>query len=250
MHIYPAIDLRGGRCVRLRQGDYAQETVFGNDPAEMAMHWVNQGAGRLHIVDLDGARTGRPTNIESIHEILKAVSVPCQVGGGVRDQDSIAQLLDLGVGRVVIGTKALKDPQWFQQMCHQFPHQLALGIDARGGRVATDGWLETSETSAVALAQQFASQPLAALICTDIASDGMLAGPNIQAMQAVARAVDKPVIASGGVTTIADVTALAVAEMDGCIIGRALYEGRIDLFDALTAAGDNPPEVRPPPRDE
>jgi phosphoribosylformimino-5-aminoimidazole carboxamide ribotide isomerase len=236
MQIWPAIDLRGGKCVRLQQGDYARETVFGDDPAHMARHWVSQGAECLHLVDLDGARDGHPGNLESLRAILAAVSVPCEIGGGIRSEGTIAQLLDLGASRVVVGTKALKDADWFRHVCQKFPGRLVLGIDARKGLVATEGWLETSQTRAVDLARQFGGEPLAAIIYTDIATDGMLAGPNLAAMAEMAAAVELPVIASGGVTTTDDVARLAATGVAGCIIGRALYEGRIELAAALAAA--------------
>jgi phosphoribosylformimino-5-aminoimidazole carboxamide ribotide isomerase len=236
MDIYPAIDLRGGKCVRLRQGDYNQETIFGDDPAEMARRWVAQGASRLHLVDLDGAREGTLANHRAIAAIVAAVDVPCQMGGGVRDEGAIGRLLDLGVNRLVVGTRAIKEPEWFAVMCRQFPHQLALGIDARDGLAATDGWQETSRTPAVELARRFADLPVAAIIYTDIAKDGMMAGPNLTAMEEMARAVDLPVIASGGVTTAQDVSNLARCGLAGCIIGRALYEGSLNLKEALEAA--------------
>ncbi len=236
MEIWPAIDLRGGKCVRLKQGDYAQETVFGEDPAEMARHWVAQGAQRFHLVDLDGARDGRPANLASIRAIVDASGVPCELGGGIRDEETIEQLLGIGLTRLVVGTSALKEPDWFRQMCGQFPGKLVLGIDAREGRVATEGWLETSETSAIELARQFAGEPIAAIIYTDIATDGMLSGPNVAAMAQMQAAVEIPVVASGGVKDNSDVAELAVAGMAGCIIGRALYEGTITMADALTAS--------------
>ncbi len=236
MEIWPAIDLRGGKCVRLKQGDYAQETVFGDDPAEMARHWVAQGAQRFHLVDLDGARDGRPANLASIRAIVDASGVPCELGGGIRDEETIEQLLGIGLTRLVVGTSALKEPDWFRQMCGQFPGKLVLGIDAREGRVATEGWLETSETSAIELARQFAGEPIAAIIYTDIATDGMLSGPNVAAMAQMQAAVEIPVVASGGVKDNSDVAELAAAGMAGCIIGRALYEGTITMADALTAS--------------
>ncbi len=236
MQVWPAIDLRGGKCVRLRQGDYAQETVFGDDPAAIARHWVDRGADRLHLVDLDGAKEGRPANLASIREILAVVDVPCELGGGIRSEESIRQLLDLGLARLVLGTSAIKDAQWFRQMCVTYAERLVLGIDARDGQVATDGWLETSGMRATDLARSFEGEPLAAIVYTDIATDGMLSGPNIAAMQEMQAAVDLPVIASGGVTTAEDVIRLAAAGLHGCIIGRALYEGELDLENALDAA--------------
>lgn len=236
MQIWPAIDLRGGKCVRLRQGDYNRETVFDDDPAAVARRFVAAGARHLHLVDLDGARQGRPGNLESVAAILTAVDIPCELGGGIRDEVTIAELLDLGLSRLVIGTKALKEPDWFRTVCQKFPGKLALGIDARDGRVATDGWLETSDVLATELVQTLLDLPLASIIYTDIATDGMMAGPNVSAMAEMQRAVDFPVIASGGVTTRDDVAALAAIPMAGCIVGRALYEGTLTIEEALAAA--------------
>jgi phosphoribosylformimino-5-aminoimidazole carboxamide ribotide isomerase len=237
VEIWPAIDLRGGKCVRLRQGDYNQETVFGEDPAAMARHWVDQGAERLHLVDLDGAREGRPANLASVQSILEAVDVPCELGGGIRDEETIRELLNLGLNRMVIGTLAIKQPDWFRRMCRLFPGKLALGIDARNGLVATDGWLQTSRVAATDLARQLAAEPIAAIIYTDIGADGMLTGPNLAAQAEMQRAVQTPVIASGGVASAADVARLAAIPMAGCIVGRALYEDKLTLAAALAAAG-------------
>lgn len=236
MQILPAIDLRAGKCVRLRQGDYDQETVFGEDPVAMARRWVEQGAERLHLVDLDGARGGQLNNREAVAQIVSAVQVPCQLGGGIRDEETIRELFEVGVDRLVVGTRALKDPEWFRGMCRIFPDMLALGIDARDGKVATDGWLETSETDAVEMAGWYAREPLAAIVYTDIAQDGMMAGPNIAETRKMASAVRVPVIASGGVTTLEDVSQLAWTDIEGCIIGRALYEGEMTVSEAITAA--------------
>jgi len=237
VEVWPAIDLRGGNCVRLKQGDYGRETVFGQDPAAMARHWLDLGAERFHLVDLDGARDGRPANLPSVRAILQAVSLPCELGGGIRDEQTIRELLDLGLARLVIGSLAVQQPEWFRQMCRQFPGKLVLGIDAKDGKVATDGWEQTSELDAVELARQFADEPVAAINYTDIATDGMLTGPNVAAMAEMRSAVELPVVASGGVTTAEDVTRLADAGMAGCIIGRALYEGTLTLPDAVAAAG-------------
>ena len=237
MEIWPAIDLRGGKCVRLQQGDYHRETVFAEDPAAMARHWVGLGAECLHLVDLDGARDGRPVNLQSVRSIVQAAGVRCELGGGIRDEQTIRDLLDLGITRLVIGTLAIRQPDWFRRTCRKFPGKLVLGIDAREGRVATDGWLETSEMSATELALHFAGEPIAAVIYTDIARDGMMAGPNVAAMAEMQAAVDLPVVASGGVTSREDVARLAAVPMAGCIIGRALYEGKLALPDALAAAG-------------
>jgi phosphoribosylformimino-5-aminoimidazole carboxamide ribotide isomerase len=202
----------------------------------MAQQWVEQGAECLHLVDLDGARSGHVQNRASIQAIVEAVSVPCEVGGGIRDLATIADLLDLGVARLIIGTKALKEPEWFRDVCRRFPGRLVLGIDARKGRVATDGWLKASQVSATRFASDLAGEPIAAIVYTDIATDGMLAGPNLEAMDEMRRAVDVPVIASGGVTTATDVAQLAQLGMAGCIVGRSLYEGRLSLAEAISMA--------------
>lgn len=236
MEIWPAIDLRNGCCVRLIQGDYAQETVYGEDPAAMAAHWVELGAERLHLVDLDGARDGQMGNAEAIRAIREHVDVPCQLGGGIRDESVIQRLLDLGMDRLVVGTKALKEPEWFRATCEKYPGKLVAGIDARNGQVATDGWLETSDVPATELAQNLATAPLAGIVYTDIAKDGMLEGPNLEAMRSMCEAVNVPVIASGGVTSQDDVRRLAEVQMAGCIIGRTLYEGKLKLSEALAAA--------------
>ena len=243
MQIWPAIDLRDGKCVRLRQGDYRQETIFGEEPAEMARQWVAQGAEFLHLVDLDGARDGRWVNRQAVAAIRAAVAVPCELGGGVRAEETIRELWDLGLQRLVVGNQAIKRPEWFRSMCESCPDSLVAGIDARNGMVATDGWLETSRTEATALAKQLADLPLAAIVYTDIAKDGMMSGPNVRAMAEMAAAVGTPVLASGGVTTAADVAELAATGVAGCIIGRALYEGTLTLADALAAAQTNPDDV-------
>lgn len=233
MVILPAIDLRGGQCVRLKQGDYAQETVFGSDPAAMAQRWVGMGAKYLHLVDLDGAKVGRPVNGESIQKIVSSINVPCQLGGGIRTETDIKTILGWGVHRVVIGTRALQDPEWVRSMAFTFPQQIVLGLDARDGKVATHGWLNVSDADLIDVAEQFINWPLAAIVFTDISRDGMLNGPNVEALADLAEAVPLPVIASGGVTTLDDVRSLLGHNLAGCIIGRALYEGQLDLIDVL-----------------
>ncbi len=233
MQILPAIDLRGGQCVRLRQGDYAQETVFGDDPAQVARRWVEQGADYLHLVDLDGARQGHPVNGDSVRRIVQAAAVPCQLGGGLRSEEHIREVLSWGVERVILGTRALLDPAGCESMCRRFPGRVCLGIDARNGRVAIQGWEKESDRSALDLARSCASWPLAAIVYTDISRDGMLEGPNVEATAELAAAVSVPVIASGGVTTVEDVVRLTQRGLPACIIGRALYEGRIDLSVAI-----------------
>lgn len=238
MRIYPAIDLRGGQCVRLRQGDYQQETVFSTDPGDVAKQWVDQGADTIHVVDLDGARDGQPVNGTSVQAIVKGAGVPCQLGGGIRSESHIRQALDWGVSRVVIGTKALQSPDWLAEMTVMFPGKLVLGIDARDGMVATHGWLDVSQTPALDLARSLDLLSLAAIVYTDIARDGMLQGVNAEAMSQMAGAVRTPVIASGGVTNADDIRALAALPLEGCIVGRALYEGRLSLKEILAICAE------------
>lgn len=243
MQLLPAIDLRGGQCVRLRQGDYAQETVFGSDPSEMARRWAAEGAERLHLVDLDGAKAGRPVNVDAIRKIVDTVGIPCQLGGGIRDAAAIRQMLDdVGIDRVIVGTQALKQPDWFRQMVAEFPGRLCLGLDARDSFVATQGWLDVSKVPALELARQYADLDLAAVIYTNIANDGMMQGVDRATIDDMLRLADLglPVIASGGVTTLDDIRTLAAEsrhqpKLIGAIIGRALYEGTIELPAALSA---------------
>ncbi|MCS7238749.1 MAG: 1-(5-phosphoribosyl)-5-[(5-phosphoribosylamino)methylideneamino]imidazole-4-carboxamide isomerase [Thermoguttaceae bacterium] len=236
MEIWPAIDLLGGKCVRLRQGKYDDVTVFGEDPVAMAQRWVGEGASRLHIVDLDGAKAGKPVNLEAIAAIRSAVTVTTQVGGGLRSEEALEQLFALGVDRAIVGTAALRKPEWFRQMCRRYPNRLVLAVDARDGWVAVEGWQEVSRLQATEVARMFAGEPLAAILYTDIASDGMMTGPNIVGVLALQQVVTVPVIASGGIGSIRDVEALAQAGVKACIIGRALYEGAIRLGEALEVA--------------
>lgn len=241
MQIWPAIDLRHGKPVRLQQGDYNRETVFGDCPATMAKRWVDAGAKRLHLVDLDAARGDDPTaNRAAVAAILEAVDVPCQLGGGVRDDETIKAMLGLGLSRLVVGSAALKRPQWFASVCDLFPGQLAAGIDARDSMVATDGWLQTSQTRATELAKQLRelSPNIAAIIYTDISRDGMMQGPNFAGLAEMAAATDIPLVASGGVTTLDDVKKLVEMKMPACIIGRSLYDGAMTLEDVLKIAKD------------
>ena len=232
MEILPAIDLRGGKCVRLVQGDYGKETVFGDDPSQMACRWASEGATRLHLVDLDGARDGRPVNVDAVRAILASVEIPCQLGGGVRDDATAKSWLDAGIERVIVGTQALKDPDWFRALASRYPGRIVLGLDAREGQIATDGWLDVSRVAAVDLAEQFDDLPLAAVVYTDIARDGMLEGPNVAATGALAARIKAPVIASGGVGTLEDLDRLATLPIAGCIVGRALYDNRFSLREA------------------
>jgi phosphoribosylformimino-5-aminoimidazole carboxamide ribotide isomerase len=237
MDVIPAIDLRGGRCVRLQQGDYGRETIFGEDPAAMAALWEAEGASRIHLVDLDGARDGQPVNVAAVRAILDRVSVPCQLGGGIRDDATAEAWLSEGVERVIVGTQALRDPEWFGRLAERHPGRVVLGLDARGGMVATSGWLDVSAVPAIELARRFDALPLGAVVYTDIARDGMLEGPNVEATRALADELRVPVIASGGVGTLADLERLDSAGIVGCIVGRALYEGRFRLSEALERAG-------------
>jgi phosphoribosylformimino-5-aminoimidazole carboxamide ribotide isomerase len=236
MHIYPAIDLRGGRCVRLQQGDYSRETVFSDDPVAMARHWVALGADRLHVVDLDGAKAGHPVNGAVIRQIIAATGVPVQLGGGLRTDADLATAFDWGIRWAVLGTRALQAPDWLQGVAERYPDRVVLGVDAKDGFVATSGWLAVSQVKAVDLAQQVADAPLAAVVYTDIATDGMMSGPNFAALDELRATVCLPVIASGGICTREQVQRLARSGCFGCIIGRALYEGALDLAEAIQAA--------------
>jgi phosphoribosylformimino-5-aminoimidazole carboxamide ribotide isomerase len=237
MYIIPAIDLMDGRCVRLIQGQYDSQIVYRDDPLAQAQDFQAAGAEWLHVVDLDGAKAGKPANTETIARIVTQTDLCIEVGGGLRNEDSIRQLLDLGVTRAIIGTKAVSDFPWFSQMAQKFAGRLALGLDARGSTVATHGWLADSSLSILGFAKQAAELPLAAIIYTDISKDGMLCGPNIGRTQAVAEAVDIPVVASGGVEKLRDIKDLATVKViDAVIAGRSLYEGTLDLKEAIAAA--------------
>jgi len=233
MLIYPAIDLLGGKCVRLRQGDYNQETVFSEDPVAVALQWVEHGADRLHLVDLDGAKAGQPVNGEVIRRIAAAVKVPVQLGGGLRNRDHLAAIFDWGVQWGVLGSKALQDPAWVKTVATEYPERIVLGLDARNGFVATEGWLHTSTTMATELAQTVEDAPLFAVVYTDIARDGMMKGPNEPELQAMRAATRLPVIASGGISNLEQARRLAEAGTFGAIVGRALYEGTVTLPELL-----------------
>ena len=237
MEIIPAIDIRGGQCVRLLQGDYDKETVYGADPLAMAQRWESEGATRLHVVDLDGARDGAPANLEIIERIAGSLSIPVQLGGGLRTAEAIERVLAAGVQRCIIGTAAAQKPEWAQQMFAHFGDAIILGIDARDGFVATSGWHETSQIPAVQFAQTMQNAGCARVIFTDIARDGMLTGPNEPAMRAMAEAVEIPVIASGGVHKATDVNILKnIPNIEGVIIGKALYEGTTTLRELLISS--------------
>ncbi|MCK8601393.1 1-(5-phosphoribosyl)-5-[(5-phosphoribosylamino)methylideneamino]imidazole-4-carboxamide isomerase [Desulfoferrobacter suflitae] len=236
MIVFPAIDLKDGQCVRLMQGDLERMTVYGKNPVAMARRWEREGAEWLHVVDLDGAFSQGPKNRQAVRDIVQAVSIPVQVGGGIRRLQTVEDYLGLGVARVIIGTAALRDPELLRMACQRHPKRVALGIDAREGRVAIEGWQETSGVQAVELVQQFAHMPLAAIIYTDIARDGMQAGVNIDATRRLLEATDIPVIASGGVAGLADIEsllALIPLGLMGVITGKAIYSGALQLKDAL-----------------
>ncbi len=241
MIIIPAVDIKDGRCVRLLQGRMDAETVFADDPSEMARQWADQGAELLHVVDLDGAVTKRPRNLAAIERIVNSISVPVQLGGGIRDLETVRMYLDAGVAKVVIGSGAVNDPEMVLAACRAFPERIVLGIDARDGRVAIEGWTETTDVSAVDLAGQFEGGGLWAINFTDIARDGMRTGPNIPAIREFAEAVDIPVVASGGISAVEDIQALADIQhlgITGVIIGRALYEGDVNLSEAIAVAAE------------
>ncbi|HEY9811086.1 MAG TPA: 1-(5-phosphoribosyl)-5-[(5-phosphoribosylamino)methylideneamino]imidazole-4-carboxamide isomerase [Halomicronema sp.] len=251
MEVIPAIDLLGGKCVRLYQGDYEKSQTFNEDPVAVAQQWVAEGATRLHLVDLDGAKKGEPVNQDVIAEIVRSTKVPVQVGGGVRDRQRVLDLLNLGVNRVILGTIAVENPDLVEQLCQEFSGQIVVGIDARNGKVATRGWLETSEVLAIDLARLMAGFGAAAIIYTDIHRDGTLEGPNMPALREMAEAVEVPVIASGGVSSVTDLLSLQALEpqgVTGVIVGRALYTGDISLKEAIQAVGqgrwlDVPPDL-------
>jgi phosphoribosylformimino-5-aminoimidazole carboxamide ribotide isomerase len=238
MYILPAIDLRDGKCVRLIQGRYDKEIMYEKDPIGQAQSFIDEGAEWLHLVDLDGAREGRGVNSNS--NVIKAIAslkgLRVEIGGGLRDEESVRRMLGLGLERVIIGTRAVSDFAWFREMVLEFPGRIALGLDARGSKVATHGWGQDSSQDAVAFAEKAAALPIAAIIYTDIAKDGMLSGPNFERTKALIEAVDKPVIASGGVTTLEDVRKCAAIGAAGAIIGRAYYEGSISIAEAIGAA--------------
>jgi phosphoribosylformimino-5-aminoimidazole carboxamide ribotide isomerase len=238
MELWPAIDLRGGKCVRLLQGDYDRETVFGDDPVAMAGQFVAAGAKRLHIVDLDGAKAGEPTQADLVARMVAATGVPCQLGGGVRTLETARAYLDAGVTRVVVGSVAIEQPDLLVELARTFPGRVVLGLDARDGRVAVRGWLETSPLTAIDVARRHATLPLAAIVYTDIATDGMLSGPNLAALEEMVAAVPLPIVASGGVASADDIRRVATTGSAGCIVGRALYAGRVTIPEALSAAGE------------
>ncbi|MFC5604538.1 1-(5-phosphoribosyl)-5-[(5-phosphoribosylamino)methylideneamino]imidazole-4-carboxamide isomerase [Sporosarcina koreensis] len=238
MILFPAIDIRGGKCVRLIQGDYGRETVYHDSPAEMAKAWERQGAKYIHVVDLDGAKTGDSLNREAIAEITKAVQIPVQVGGGVRSMETIDFLIANGVSRVIIGTAAIQDPQFVEEAVVKYGEKIAVSIDARNGFVATDGWTETTDMKAVKLLRWLEGIGVKTVVYTDIQKDGMLQGPNFDELYVMNKASDMDIIASGGVSTNLDIVKLKMMDLYGAIIGKALYEGNLSLETALEAIRD------------
>lgn len=236
MYIIPAIDLRQGKCVRLIQGQYHRQITYEDDPVKKAEQFISDGAQWLHIIDLDGARVGKPVNTDAISAIASLGKLKIEVGGGIRDETAIKQLLDVGIERVIIGTRAVSDFKWFSEMAEKFSERLVLGLDARGSKVATHGWTQESPQNLLDFTKQAAKLPLAAIIYTDISKDGMMEGPNLERTKALADAIQIPVIASGGVTEIADIKKLAELKIEAAIVGRALYEGTLTLTDAISAA--------------
>ncbi len=237
MDILPAIDLMGGRCVRLLQGQYHRYINYADDPAGQAAEFVSCGAKWLHIIDLDGAKVGKPINTEAVEQIIaKSGYLKIELGGGLRDTQSISQMLEMGIERVIVGTKAVSDFGWLTEIAERFPRRIVLGLDARGSKVATHGWSQDSTKNLIEFARQADALPLAAIIYTDITKDGMLAGPNIERTKLLAESVDVPIIAAGGVSSIADIKKLKQLNIGGAVIGRALYEGTLDLADAIKAS--------------
>jgi phosphoribosylformimino-5-aminoimidazole carboxamide ribotide isomerase len=251
MEVIPAIDLLEGRCVRLYQGGYEQSQVFDENPVEVARRWAAEGATRLHLVDLDGAKAGKPENGQAIEAIARAIDIPIEVGGGLRDRERVAALFDRGVQYAILGTAAVENPELVSSLSAEFPGRIIVGIDARNGKVATRGWLATSEVDAIALAQDMAVRGAAAVIYTDIQRDGTLQGPNLEALRSLAQATSVPIIASGGMSSVRDLLSLLTLEplgVTGVIIGKALYTGDIVLKEALRAVGpgrwqDVPPNL-------
>ncbi len=237
MIILPAIDLKEGRCVRLEQGLMEKDTVYNDDPAAQALIWQQQGGEYLHLVDLDGAFAGVPKNKEAIEAIIAAIDIPCELGGGIRDMQTIEAYLALGVSRVILGTVAKENPQLVAAACRRFPGRIVVGIDAKNGLVAVRGWADVTEKKAVEMAREMEGFGVEAIIYTDIARDGMMQGPNIEATRALAEAIDIPVIASGGVSSLIDIRRLLQIEasgVTGIITGKAIYNGAIDLREAVT----------------
>ncbi|WP_432357882.1 1-(5-phosphoribosyl)-5-[(5-phosphoribosylamino)methylideneamino]imidazole-4-carboxamide isomerase [Sporosarcina sp. UB5] len=238
MILFPAIDIRGGKCVRLKQGDYSQETVYNDSPSDMAKEWERQGAEYIHVVDLDGAKTGNSLNSEAIRQITKAVNIPVQVGGGVRTMETVDAHIANGVSRVIIGTAAIQDPSFVKEAVANYGEKIAVSIDARNGFVATDGWTETTDVKAVKLLRWLDDIGVKTIVYTDILKDGMLQGPNFDELYVMNKASDLDIIASGGVSTAEDIVKLKNMDLYGAIIGKALYEENLSFETALEAVGN------------
>ncbi len=236
MYIIPAIDLRDGKCVRLIQGQYHRQITYQDDPVKQANQFIDDGAEWLHMVDLDGAKVGKPVNTDAISAIAALGQLKIEVGGGLRDEAAIKQLLDLGVQRVIIGTKAVNNFEWFKDIAQKFAGRIVLGLDAKGMAIATHGWTQESPQQLIEFALEAAKLPLAAIVYTDISKDGMMAGPNVERTKALIEAIDVPVVASGGVSTVEDVVQLAEIGAEAAIVGRSLYEGTLKLTDAISTA--------------
>ena len=239
MLVIPAVDIKGGNCVRLKQGQMTKETIYSEVPEEMAVKWYNQGAERLHLVDLDGAVEGRTVNKEVIRRIRRAIPIPIHLGGGIRSMETIKTYLDLGIDQVILGTVAHKNPEFVTQACKEFPGQIVLGIDAREDRVAVEGWTEETGITPIEMARRYRTADISAIIYTDIYRDGMSSGPNLRATEELAKAAKIPVIASGGISGIDDVAQilrLSPYGVIGMITGQALYEGTLDLAEAIELA--------------
>lgn len=237
MEVIPAIDIRGGRCVRLYQGDYDQETVFAEDPVEIARHWEMLGAPRLHVVDLDGARSGHPVNRDTVEAILRATNVPVQVGGGIRTTVTIREYMRAGAARVVVGTSAVQDPRMVGEATQQFPEGIVISVDARNGVITTNGWTQETRERADWFVESMRAWGVRRFIYTDVTRDGTLTEPNYDAIAALVAKVDAPIIAAGGIAKVEQLARLAEIGVEGAIIGRALYTGDIDLTRALEAVG-------------
>ncbi|MDC0481860.1 1-(5-phosphoribosyl)-5-[(5-phosphoribosylamino)methylideneamino]imidazole-4-carboxamide isomerase [Gammaproteobacteria bacterium] len=236
MKIIPAIDIQNGNCVRLRQGDFSQETIFHDNPVDMAKKWVEEGAERLHLVDLDGARLGSPVNIKIVSDICKSIpNIPIQIGGGIRDIETAERYLETGASFIIIGTKAVEDPNFIKELCNKFPGKIIVGVDAKNGEVATDGWKSISNRNVVELSKEFEGYGVTEIVYTDIEKDGMMKGLNINATLNLAKNVNIPIIASGGVSCIEDINKISAyidSGISGIIIGRALYEKKISIEEA------------------
>lgn len=236
MKIIPAIDILDGKCVRLNQGDYNKVTLFGSDPVKQAIEWQEQGAQRLHLVDLDGAKSGNPINDQAIKAIKKSINIPIQIGGGIRTESRVKELLNIGIDKVILGTIAIEDPLTVKKLANNYPEKIILGIDAKNGKAATSGWTKESNFTAIEVVKNYSDVPISSVITTDINKDGTLLGPDIEGLKAMCKASPFPVIASGGVGSIGDIISILTLEdqgIEGIILGRSLYDLKIDLSEAI-----------------